>query len=53
MQEYRQLSGHRDNRSFLGVFPSSLGKSQAPSPQITIFPKGSQDVVSALHQHCS
>src|SRR2546429_3240399 len=29
----------------------SLGKAQSPSPQITVFSKGSQDVVRPLHQH--
>src|SRR5271155_3797424 len=26
MEQYRQLSSYRDHRSFLGIFPSSLGK---------------------------
>jgi hypothetical protein len=34
-------------------FSSSLGKSQSPSPQITILPKGSQNIVCPLHQHRS
>jgi hypothetical protein len=53
MQEYRQLTGHRHNRSFPRIFPAALRKSQSPSPQITIFPKGPQNELSSLHQHRS
>ena len=39
MEQYRQLSGHRNYRSFLGIFSSSLRKLPSPSPQITVFSK--------------
>src|SRR5215469_2710346 len=50
MQQYRQLSRYRNHRSSLGVFPSSLGELPSPAPQITVFPKGSQNVVRSLDQ---
>jgi hypothetical protein len=50
MQQYRQLSCYSYHRSFLDVFPSSLGELKAPAPQITVFPKRSQDVMRPLHQ---
>jgi hypothetical protein len=53
MEQYRQLSRHRNHRWFLGIFPSALRQLQPPSPQITIFSKRSQNVVRALHQHRS
>ena len=52
MQQYRQLARHRNHRSFLGVLPSSRGELLSPAPQITIFPKGSQNVVRPLYQQC-
>ena len=53
MQEYRQLSRYGNHRSFLGIFPSSLGKPQSPSPQITVLSKRSENVVCSLHHHRS
>ena len=53
MKQYCQLPGHRNDGAFLGIFSSSLGKSQSSSPQITVFSKGSQNVVCALHHHRS
>jgi hypothetical protein len=34
IEQYRQLSRHGQHCSFLGVFPSSLGKLPSPSPQM-------------------
>ena len=53
MQQYRQLSGHRNYRSFFPIFPSTLCKLQSPSPQITVCSKGPQNVMRSLHQHGS
>src|SRR6267378_1386708 len=53
MEQYCQLSGHGNYRSFLGIFSSSLRKLQSPSPQITVFSKRSQNVMRSLHHHRS
>lgn len=37
------------HRSSLGVLSSSRREFQSPAPQITIFPKGSPNVVCPLH----
>src|SRR5207245_2377008 len=44
-----QFSSDRNNRSFLGIFSSALGQLQSPSPQITVFPKRSENVMRPLH----
>src|ERR1700686_577154 len=51
MQQDRQLSSHGHHRSLLGIFPSSLGELQSPSPQIAVLAKRSQNVVRSLHHH--
>src|ERR1700757_5538206 len=38
---------------FLAFFPPRAASFSPPSPQITVFSKGSQDVVRSLHQHGS
>jgi hypothetical protein len=51
MEQDRQLSGHGNHRSLLGILSSSLRQLLSPSPQITVFPKWSQNVVGSLHHH--
>src|SRR4029077_12053238 len=51
MEQYRQLSSHSHDGSFLGIFSSSLRKLPSPSPQITVFSKRSQNVVRSLYHH--
>ena len=51
MQQDRQLSRHGHHRSFLGIFSPSLCQLPSPSPQITVFPKRSQNVMRSLHHH--
>jgi transposase len=53
MQQHRQLARHRNHCPFLGVFSSSRGELLSPPPQITTFPKRSQNVVRPLHQQRS
>src|SRR5712664_4509369 len=53
MEQYCQLSGHGNYRSFLGIFSSSLRKLPSPSPQITVFSKRPQNVMRSLHHHRS
>src|SRR5271155_1430388 len=53
MEQYRQLARHGHYCSFLGIFPSSFPKLSSPSPQITVFSKGPQNVMGALHHHGS
>ena len=50
MYQYRQLSRHRHHHPFLAVFPSSRGEFLPPTPQITVFSKGSEYVVRSLHR---
>jgi hypothetical protein len=49
VKQHRQLSSHRNDRSFLSILSSALGQPQSPSPQITIFPERPQNVVRPLH----
>src|ERR1700733_6436315 len=51
MQQDRQFSSHGHHGSLLGIFPSSLRQLVSPSPQITVFSKGSQYVVRSLNHH--
>lgn len=53
MQQHGQLSGGRDHRSLLPIFPAALGQLQTPAPQIAVRSKRSQNVVRTLHQQRS
>ncbi len=50
MQQHRQLSRSRNDRSFLSVPPTSLRQLQSPAPEITVDPEWSQNMLSSLHQ---
>ena len=50
MQQHRQLSRSRHDRSLLAVSPTTFGQFQAPAPQITVGTKRTQNVLRSLHQ---
>ncbi len=50
MQQHRQLSRRRNDRSFLPVPSTALGQFQSPAPQIAVDPKRTQNMLGALHQ---
>ena len=53
VKQYGQLPRDRHDRSLFGILPSALSETEPPAPQITVFSKGAQNVVSALHQQGS
>ena len=53
VQQHRQLTGHRRNRSLLGVLASSFGQLQTPAAQITVAPERTENVVGSLDQQGS
>jgi hypothetical protein len=53
MQQYCQLSGRGNDRSFLAVSSTTLGQLQAPASQIAVDAEWSQDMLRSLHQQRS
>ena len=53
MQQHRQLSCGRHDRSFLPALPAALRQLQSPTSEITVDAKWSQDVLRSLHQQRS
>jgi hypothetical protein len=50
VQQDGQLTGHRNNGSFLGVFPAAFTDSQAPLAQGTVRSVAPEHVVSTLDE---
>ena len=53
MEQDGQLSGDGDDSSPFCIFPSAFSKLQAPTAQVAIRSKGSQDVLSGSHEQAA